>query len=156
MRKSNNIKCFANCGVDARVCCSDLPATHCESVMDKKIQSLIKKSLPLMPCLFRSWYMCLKGRPFLFLFVIFIYTRLTLGHCYKLIWFFTRLFSSAVVSLGFGDPKCSFGGDVNPFTLCCRRPLCGCCCRRALWFQSYPAWETLSHFLPSTEASCGE
>ena len=40
------------------------------------------------------------------------------------------------------------------FTLCCRRALCGCCCRCAPWFQSYPAWETLFHFLPSAVASC--
>lgn len=31
-----------------------------------------------------------------------MYTCLRLGHCYKQIWYFTPLFSSVVVSLGFG------------------------------------------------------
>lgn len=58
----------------------------------------------------RTWYInhsgCLKGwhfLPFYFLSIIFcIYTCLSLGHCYKQIWYFTPLFSSVVVSLGFG------------------------------------------------------
>lgn len=57
----------------------------------------------------RTWYIyhsgCLKGWPFLsfyFLPIICIYTCLSLGHCYKQIWYFTPLFSSVVVSLGFG------------------------------------------------------
>lgn len=62
-----------------------------------------------MPCFLRTWYIyhsgCLKGWPFLsfyFLSIIYIYTCLSLGHCYKQIWYFTPLFSSVVVSLGFG------------------------------------------------------
>lgn len=113
----------------------------------------------------RTWYIyhsgCLKGWPFLsfyFLPIICIYTCHSLGHCYKQIWYFTPLFSSVVVSLGFGLVIRMFfwwRGDRTLFTLCCRRALCGCCCHCALWFQSYPAWETLFHFLPSAEASCG-
>lgn len=92
-----------------------------------------------------------------------MYTCLRLGHCYKQIWYFTPLFSSVVVSLGFGLVIRMFfwwrGGptlffSLFFFTLCCRRALCGCCCRCAPWFQSYPAWETLCHFLPSAVASC--
>ena len=48
---------------------------------------------------------CLKGWPFLpfyFLSSICMYTCLSLGHCYKQIWYFTPLFSHVVVSLGFG------------------------------------------------------
>lgn len=55
------------------------------------------------------WYIyhsgCLKGWPFLsfyFLPSICIYTCLSLGHCYKQIWCFTPLFSSVVLSVGFG------------------------------------------------------
>lgn len=57
----------------------------------------------------RTWYIdhsrCLKGWPFLpfyFLSIICMYICLSLGHCYKQIWYFTPLFSSVVVSLGFG------------------------------------------------------
>lgn len=39
---------------------------------------------------------------FYFLPSVFIYTCLALGHCYKQIWYFTPLFSTVVVSLGFG------------------------------------------------------
>ncbi len=48
----------------------------------------VSKRLTLSSCLFSSYYLYLH-MPFI-------------GHCYKQIWYFTPLFSSVVVSLGFG------------------------------------------------------
>lgn len=118
---------------------------------------------------FHWWYIyhvgCLKGRPFLsfdlllVVIIIFfcIYKCLSVGHRYKQKSSFTPLISSVVVSLGFGLIIRMFfwWWGLSLLTLCCRQASCGCCCHCALWFQSYPAWETLFHFLPSAVISCG-
>lgn len=126
---------------------------------------------------FHWWYIyharCLKGWPslsFHFLFVVIIlflffciYKCRTLGHWYKEKSYFTPLISSVEDSLGFGLMIlmffwwCWWRGVMGPslLTLCCRPVSWGCCCHCALWFQSYPAWETLFHFLPSAVISWG-
>lgn len=85
-----------------------------------------------------------------------IYKCLWVGHQYKQKSSFTPLISNVVVFLGFGLMIRMFfwWRGLSLLTLCCRRASCGCCCHCALWFQSYPAWETLFHFLPSAVISC--